>query len=165
MAIAIRQLQFTSEIDRALVIDCDVHQGDGTADIFQSDPTVYTFSIHAAKNYPVRKVRSDLDIGLADGTDDKGYLTELENHLPHIIQAHRPDIVFYNAGVDPHEDDRLGRLALSDKGLSARDRFVIGTVREAGLPITCVVGGGYSNDIEVLAQRHAGMYRVAAELL
>ncbi len=165
VAIATRQLQSTAEIDRALVIDCDVHQGDGTADIFQSDPTVFTFSIHAQKNYPVRKVKSDLDIGLADGTGDTGYLSELKNHLPQIIQAHRPDIVFYNAGVDPHQDDRLGRLSLSDDGLTARDRFVIGTVREAGLPITCVVGGGYSDDIETLAQRHAGTYRVAAEFV
>lgn len=165
VGVALGVLRADAEIDRALIVDCDVHQGDGTADIFQDDPATFTFSMHAEKNYPVRKVPSDLDIGLPDGTGDGDYLDILSANLPGLIDRHRPDIVFYNAGVDPHHADRLGRLALSDAGLRARDRLVIETVREAGLPVVCVIGGGYSTDIEALARRHAGLHHVAADFV
>ncbi len=165
VGIAIGALLSTGEIERALVIDCDVHQGDGTADLFASEPAVYTFSIHAQKNYPVRKRASDRDIGLPDNTGDAAYLEVLQAVLPEIVERHRPDIVFFNAGVDPHHEDELGRLKLSDNGLRERERVVIGTMRERLVPVACVVGGGYSQDVEALALRHAGLYRVAAEFV
>ena len=160
---AVQTLEATGEIERALIVDCDVHQGDGTADLFAIDPAVFTFSIHAQKNYPVRKVASDIDIGLPDGTGDADYLRALADALPDLIESHRPDIVFFNAGVDPHRDDDLGRLDLTDLGLRERERVVIGAARERNVPVACVVGGGYSKDIEALALHHAGLYRVAAE--
>ncbi|WP_321338603.1 histone deacetylase [Breoghania sp.] len=163
VAVAIRVLQADGAIERAMVIDLDVHQGDGTAAIFSGDDSVFTLSVHAEKNYPVRKKPSDLDIGLADGATDDTYLEALRSALTGRVEAFRPDIVFYNAGVDPHRDDRLGRLALSDEGLVARDRFVIETVREAGVALAGVMGGGYSFDIDALAHRHAAFYRVASE--
>lgn len=164
VAVAIRVLQADGAIRKALVIDLDVHQGDGTADIFAGDPTVFTFSMHSQKNYPVRKVASDLDIGLADALGDEAYLDTLRQHLPELIRRDRWDIVFYNAGVDPFEGDKLGRLALSRAGLAARDRFVINAVRQAGLPLAGVLGGGYSEDIAELADRHAGLFRAACEV-
>ncbi len=163
VGVAVRALKAAGEIERALIVDCDVHQGDGTADLFADDPAIFTFSIHAEKNYPVRKVASDLDIGLPDGADDDDYLAALCGVLDGLLTSHRPDIVFFNAGVDPHRDDDLGRLNLSDEGLRERERRVIGTARDHDVPVACVVGGGYSKDIEALAQRHAGLYRVAAE--
>ncbi|NRG19616.1 histone deacetylase [Rhizobiales bacterium] len=163
VAVAIRVLQASGLISRALVIDLDVHQGDGTAEIFAGDRDVFTFSMHAEKNYPVRKVPSSLDIALPDLTGDAAYLAVLGENLPEILRTFRPDIVFFNAGVDPHEEDRLGRLALSDEGLEARDRFVIRTVANAGFPLTGVIGGGYLTDIDRLARRHATLHRVAGE--
>ncbi|AXS39642.1 histone deacetylase [Breoghania sp. L-A4] len=165
VAVAIRQLQACGEIERALVIDLDVHQGDGTAEIFAGDDSVFTFSMHAEKNYPVRKHPSSRDIALPDATQDAGYMEILRLALPVIIEAAAPDIVFFNAGVDPHADDRLGRLALSDEGLTERDRTVIGAVRERGIALAGVLGGGYSNDVDLLARRHATLHRVAAEFV
>ena len=162
VAVAIRVLQADGAIERALVVDLDVHQGDGTADIFAGDPTVFTFSMHAERNFPARKIPSDLDVGLPDGTGDADYLAALAAVLPGAIDRHRPDLVFYNAGVDPHADDRLGRLALSDGGLAARDRFVIKTVRGRGVSFAGVLGGGYQDAIEPLARRHTILHRVAA---
>lgn len=147
---------------RILVVDLDVHQGDGTAEILSGEPRVFTFSMHAEKNYPVRKVASSLDIGLADGVEDAAYLAILANALPLLSPDQRPDIVFYNAGVDPHRDDRLGRLSLTDAGLRARDRMVIGHFRGLGIPICGVIGGGYSTDVEALAARHAILFEEAA---
>jgi acetoin utilization deacetylase AcuC-like enzyme len=147
---------------RILVVDLDVHQGDGTASILADEPRVSTFSMHAEKNYPARKVASCLDIGLPDRTGDERYLCELRSALVR-MGAEQWDLVFYNAGVDPHEDDRLGRLCLSDAGLRARDRMVIGTFREIGVPVCGVIGGGYSQDIAALATRHAILFEVAAE--
>lgn len=163
VGVAVRALQTAGEIERALIIDCDVHQGDGTADLFADDPRVFTFSIHGEKNYPVRKVASDLDIGLPDGAGDDDYLAALSSVLAGLFRTHDPDIVFFNAGVDPHRDDDLGRLNMSDDGLRERERRVIGAARDHDVPIACVVGGGYSKDIEALAERHVGLYRVAAE--
>jgi acetoin utilization deacetylase AcuC-like enzyme len=146
---------------RILVVDLDVHQGDGTAEILGDEPRVFTFSMHAEKNYPVRKVASSLDIALSDATGDADYLTHLANALPHLSGPW--DMVFYNAGVDPHKDDRLGRLALSDDGLRQRDHMVIGHFRALGAPVCGVIGGGYSRDIETLAARHAILFNVASE--
>ncbi|MBB3948739.1 histone deacetylase family protein [Aureimonas jatrophae] len=163
VAVAAHVLLAEGDVSRVLVFDCDVHQGDGTARIFAEDPAVFTLSMHAERNYPTEKARSDLDVALPDGLEDDAYLALLPDLLDRAIREARPDIVFYNAGVDPHRDDRLGRLALSDAGLAERDRRVIGTCRERGLPIAGVIGGGYSRDIEALARRHSILHRVAAE--
>ncbi len=163
VAVAIRVLAADGAIRRAMVVDLDVHQGDGTAEIFAGSSSVFTLSMHARRNYPVRKVASSLDIALEDGAGDADYLDALGRALPPALQAFRPDIVFYNAGVDPHEEDRLGRLSLSDEGLEARDRYVIATVRRAGIPLAGVIGGGYLEDIDRLARRHATLHRVAAD--
>jgi acetoin utilization deacetylase AcuC-like enzyme len=162
VAVAALALLERGAIARALVVDLDVHQGDGTADIFQDDPRVVTFSMHCEQNFPVRKIAGDLDVGLNAGTGDADYLAALEAHLPALLDGVQPDIVFYNAGVDPHAEDRLGRLALTDAGLAARDAFVIETVRGAGVPLAGVLGGGYSDDVHVLADRHATLHRTAA---
>ncbi|WP_029060076.1 histone deacetylase family protein [Stappia stellulata] len=163
VAVAIRLLMADGAIRRAMVVDLDVHQGDGTAEIFTDDPSVFTLSVHARRNYPVRKVASTLDIALEDGVGDDAYREALAASLPQALASWRPDIVFFNAGVDPHADDRLGRLSLTDEGLEARDRFVIRTVRAAGIPLAGVLGGGYLTDIDRLARRHATLHRVAAE--
>ncbi|WP_417670609.1 histone deacetylase [Roseibium sp.] len=164
VAVAIRVMQTDGVVKRALVIDLDVHQGDGTADIFTGDDTVFTFSMHARKNYPVRKVPSDLDIDLEDCLGDEAYLERLSEILPKLLKEADFDIVFFNAGVDPFEGDRLGRLALSRQGLQNRDELVIQAVRRAGFPLACVIGGGYSDDIEELADRHVTLHRVASQL-
>ena len=161
VAVALRVMQADGAIGKALVIDLDVHQGDGTADIFQGDPDIFTFSMHSQKNYPVRKIPSHLDIALADGTGDAAYLQELKRILPELLALKDWDIVFYNAGVDPYEHDRLGRLSLSRAGLHLRDLHVIGAVREAGIPLAGVLGGGYSTDIDELADRHLSLHRSA----
>lgn len=165
VAVALRVLQADGAIRKALVIDLDVHQGDGTADIFQGDPDIFTFSMHSQKNYPVRKVPSHLDVGLPDSTGDEDYLTVLEETLPGLLAREPWDIVVYNAGVDPYRNDRLGRLKLSRQGLERRDRYVIETVRQAGLPLAGVLGGGYSTDIDELADRHLILHRTARNVL
>nr|WP_319386259.1 histone deacetylase [uncultured Roseibium sp.] len=165
VAVALRVLQADGAIRKALVIDLDVHQGDGTADIFKGDPDIFTFSMHSQKNYPVRKVPSHLDVGLPDATGDEDYLAVLEETLPGLLARERWDIVVYNAGVDPYLNDRLGRLKLSRNGLKKRDRYVIGTVRQAALPLAGVLGGGYSTDIDELADRHLILHRTARSVL
>ncbi|WP_245944001.1 histone deacetylase family protein [Acuticoccus kandeliae] len=164
VAVAIRVLQAEGVIRQALVIDCDVHQGDGTAHIFAGDPSVTTMSIHAAANYPTRKAQSSLDVALPDGTEDADYLAALDEMLE-AAGAVPADIVFYNAGVDPHRDDRLGRLALTDLGLAERDRRVIDAVRRRGLPLAGVLGGGYMDDVDKLARRHAILHLMARDAL
>lgn len=163
VGIASRQLLAEECVERILVVDLDVHQGDGTAVMFEREPRVFTFSMHCEANFPVRKARSDLDVGLAVGTGDEEYLALLSRYLPELIDRHRPDLVFYNAGVDVHVDDRLGRLALTDDGLAERDRYVIETCMGEGLPLVTVMGGGYSNDIGAIARRHATTIAIAAE--
>lgn len=163
VAVAARTLQAEGTIARALVVDCDVHQGDGTADCLSVTPDLFTLSIHAEKNYPARKIPSDRDVGLPDGVDDAGYHAVLEAHVGPLLDALAPDIVFYNAGVDPHGDDRLGRLDLTDAGLLARDRFVVGEARRRGVPLVGVIGGGYATDIDTLAGRHALLFVAMAE--
>lgn len=145
-----------------LVVDLDVHQGDGTADILRDEERVFTFSMHGERNYPVRKIASDLDIGLSDGMGDEAYLERLADVLPRLYSLRRWDLVFYNAGVDVHAEDRLGRLSLSDAGIRARDRLVIETFRARGMPLCGVIGGGYSTDVPTLAARHAILFEEAA---
>nr|WP_232372693.1 histone deacetylase [Acuticoccus mangrovi] len=164
VAVAIRVLQADGLIHRALVFDCDVHQGDGTARIFADDPSVATISLHAAANYPVRKATSTLDLALADGMEDDDYLAVLDEALER-AEEFAADIVFYNAGVDPHRDDRLGRLSLSDWGIAERDRRVLAAMRRRGLPIAGVLGGGYMSDVEALARRHALLHVSARQAL
>ena len=165
VAVAALALRREGLIRHALIVDCDVHQGDGTADCLARDPDLFTLSIHAENNYPLRKVPGDLDIGLPDDLDDAGYLAVLAERLPRLIEALAPDLVFYNAGVDPHRDDRLGRLAMSDGGLAARDRFVVGQARARGIPLVAVIGGGYDTDIDALAARHALVFEAMAALV
>lgn len=160
VAIAIRTLRRDKMIERAAVVDCDVHQGNGTATIFEGDASVFTFSMHGAKNYPVFKARSTLDVELPDGTGDEEYLTTLAAHLPRIF-AHHPDIIFYLGGADPYEGDKLGRLSLSIAGLRARDAFVLSESRARGVPIVTVMSGGYAASIDDTVEIHSNTIRAA----
>lgn len=152
-------------VERVLIVDCDVHQGDGTARLFANEPGVFTFSMHAARNFPARKAKSDLDIALPNGMEDAAYLAELASWLPGVLAAYQPDVVFYDAGVDVHHDDRLGYLSLSSDGLYARDHYVLNLCRESDTPVAAVIGGGYDRDIAALAARHAQLHRAAADVL
>ena len=165
VAVAAAALLDEGTVRRVLVFDCDVHQGDGTARIFANDPAVFTLSMHGERNYPYKKARSDHDVALPDGMGDAAYLALLPDLLAFAHEQAAPDIVFYNAGVDPHRDDRLGRLGLSDEGLAERDRRVIGFFRDRGIPLAGVIGGGYSRDIEALSRRHTILHRVASEFV
>jgi acetoin utilization deacetylase AcuC-like enzyme len=162
VAVAAKALHAERAIQHALIVDLDVHQGDGTADCLRDEPDLFTFSMHAEKNYPVRKIPSDLDIGLPDSLEDDAYLEALQAHLPRLLDAVGPDLVFFNAGVDPHRDDKLGRLALSDEGLRRRDDYVIEQARSRRIPLVAVIGGGYSTDIEALVRRHAIVFEAMA---
>jgi acetoin utilization deacetylase AcuC-like enzyme len=162
VAVAALMLLAEGTAQKILVVDLDVHQGDGTADILAGDPRVFTFSMHGDRNYPVRKIASDLDIALPDGTGDTAYLERLGDILPELAAKTHWDIVFYNAGVDVHAEDRLGRLSLSDDGLRARDETVIRHFRALGIPVCGVIGGGYSTDVPALAERHAILFEVAS---
>lgn len=155
LAVASNRLIAEGDARRILIIDLDVHQGDGTASLTAGREDIVTLSVHAEKNFPVRKARSNLDIGLPDGTSDSQYLAVLENHLPPLFDEVRPDFVYYQAGVDPHEEDKLGRLALTCEGLLERDRFVVSEARKRGLPIASALGGGYGDDQREVAARHA----------
>lgn len=161
VAVAARTLLDEGQVTRIAIVDLDVHQGDGTARIFADEPAVFTVSVHGQKNYPVRKAASSLDLGLADGVGDAAYLQAVDAALNAAI-GFAPQIAFYNAGVDPHQADRLGRLALSDAGLRARDARVIARLRGADIPLVGVLGGGYDADIEALAARHAILFEEAA---
>ena len=150
---------------RILVVDLDVHQGDGTASIFAEEPAVFTFSMHAEKNYPSRKALSDLDLGLPCGMGDEAYLALLRDTLPRLLDQHQPELVFYIAGVDPHESDALGRLKLSREGLFTRDLYVLETARAHGAAVAGVLGGGYGQDVPAIADLHAQLHRAAARVL
>ncbi len=163
VAIAIRVLQKEKLAERFLIIDCDVHQGNGTAFIFQNDTEVFTFSMHGAKNYPLFKETSNLDIELKDGTDDAEYLETLSEALPRIF-LHHPDIVFYLGGADPFEKDKLGRLNLSIEGLQARDEMVLRFAREHHTPIVTVMSGGYALDITDTVEIHANTIRAVKKV-
>ena len=162
VAVASLLLLADGAVENTLVVDLDVHQGDGTAEILADEARAFTFSMHGEKNYPVRKIASDLDVALPDGTGDDAYLATLRNVLATLSAARRWDLVFYNAGVDPHRDDRLGRLSLTDGGLREREKTVIGHFRDRGVPVCGVIGGGYSTDVEALAARHAILFEVAS---
>ncbi len=158
VAVAIRVLQRDKLAERFLIIDCDVHQGNGTAFIFRDDPNVFTFSIHGAKNYPLFKETSDLDIELGDGTSDAEYLVTLNEAL-HRIRLHDPDIIFYLGGADPFENDKLGRLSLSKKGLADRDEIVLEYAKHLGVPIVTTMSGGYAERIEDTVEIHSNTIR------
>jgi acetoin utilization deacetylase AcuC-like enzyme len=164
VAVAIRALQAEGRVSRALVVDLDVHQGNGTASIFEGDPSVFTFSIHGAGNYPAEKQRSSLDVGLADGTGDDEYLAVLGEHLPQILAGFAADLVFYLAGVDVAAGDRYGRFRLSDGGIRARDRQVLELVRGARLPLVITLAGGYAATAERTAALHSIVFEEAAAL-
>lgn len=164
VAVAAALLIAEGTIRRVLVVDLDVHQGDGTAEIFAEEPRVFTFSMHARSNYPARKIPSDLDIALADRTGDEDYLARLAAMLPVLIEYARPDLVFYNAGVDPHASDKLGKLALSDDGLRRRDSLVLSFFHARHVPLCGVIGGGYSDDVPALAERHSILFEEASRL-
>lgn len=164
LAVAARTAQRRLGLGRILIVDLDVHQGDGTAAIFAEDDSVFTLSLHCEKNFPFRKQQSDRDVPLPVGMDDAAYLHTLQQVLPDVMAVVQPELVIYDAGVDPHRDDRLGKLALSDEGLFARDQFVLMTMRDHAVPVACVVGGGYDTDIDRLAKRHCLLYRAASDV-
>ena len=149
---------------QVLVIDLDVHQGNGTAQIFRDNPSVFTFSMHGAKNYPMHKEKSDLDIPLADDTDDRTYLHHLQHTLPRLFDEAQPDFVFFQSGVDVLVTDKLGRLGLTIAGCKERDRLVLQACREAKVPVALNMGGGYSEKIAHIVEAHANTYRLAQEM-
>jgi acetoin utilization deacetylase AcuC-like enzyme len=153
VAIACRMLSAQKKAERIAIVDCDLHQGNGTAHIFRDDPSVFTFSIHQENNYPIKQ-RSDLDIGLDDGVGDEEYLTGLRRAIDRIQKEFRPDFVFYLAGADPFEEDQLGALELTHDGFGRRDDMVIGTFCEAKVPLCIVLAGGYSRDVRDTVKIH-----------
>lgn len=163
-AIAAQYLLDQKKASQILILDLDVHQGNGTAAIFESNPKIFTLSVHGAKNYPFRKEKSDLDIALEDETDDKKYLDKIKKIIPALIDNIKPDFIFYLSGVDVLGTDKLGRLNLTIKGCKERDTFVLKQCNDRNIPLQCSMGGGYSKDIKVIIEAHANTYR-AAKLL
>jgi acetoin utilization deacetylase AcuC-like enzyme len=161
VAIAIRRLQAERSIERAAVVDLDVHQGNGTAAIFEAEDEVFTFSMHGERNYPLAKMRSNLDVPLKDGVGDAEYLGALQRHLPRVLDTPCADIVFYLAGVDVAAGDRYGKLALTEEGIRRRDQCVIEAVRDRGLPLVIVLAGGYAATRARTAELHAHVFREA----
>lgn len=164
VAIAIRVLLLEARVERAAVVDLDVHHGNGTADVFAHDGRVFTFSMHQERNYPFLKPRSTIDVGLEDGVGDDQYLWALEQHLPAIL-AHKPGLVFYLAGADPYEWDQLGGLRLTRAGLRRRDALVLKTCRKAGVPVAVVLAGGYAVDTDDTVEIHCDTVRAARDVL
>ncbi|NET03723.1 MAG: histone deacetylase [Symploca sp. SIO2B6] len=164
LAIASRVLQKLGLAQKILILDLDVHQGDGTALIFQGDESVFTFSMHCQENFPSTKQKSDLDVSLSAGMDDYSYLQTLAKYLPDLLWSLKPDLVLYDAGVDPHVGDRLGKLALTDTGIYRREMQVLSTCLAAGYPVASVIGGGYTDDLEGLVYRHSLLHRAASEV-
>ena len=162
VAVAARVMVAERRVKRVVIIDCDVHQGDGTAFIFAEDTRVFTFSIHGARNFPFRKQQSDLDIELEDDTGDADYLSALETGVHYAIELAEADLAIYLAGADPFVGDRLGRLAVSKTGLAARDRFVLGICRAKKLPVAVVMSGGYARNMQDIVEIHAETIRTAA---
>ena len=161
VAVAAAVLRRDGVIARAAVVDCDVHQGNGTAAVFHSDPAVFTFSLHGAKNFPFRKEVSDLDVTFEDGAGDDEYLAALRAHLPRVLDTQRPHLVFYLAGADPYEGDRLGRLKLTIDGLRTRDRLVFDACRDRDLPVVVAMSGGYAPDVDAIVTIHTNTIREA----
>ncbi|MGH9359297.1 MAG: histone deacetylase family protein [Terriglobia bacterium] len=163
VATAIRRLQTDKAILRAMAVDCDVHQGNGTAAIFQGDPAVFTFSIHQERNYPYPKPPSSLDINLEDGTEDDGYLAALEQGLSQSLAQFKPDVIFYLAGADPYREDQLGGLRLSLDGLERRDRLVFEAARSRKIPVVVTLAGGYARRVEDTVRIHFNTVRAAKD--
>lgn len=163
-AVAAHYLLSTKKASKILIVDLDVHQGNGTAKIFENNPNVFTFSMHGAKNYPFKKEQSDLDIGLNDTTEDDEYLSVLKSTLPKLLKKVQPDFIFYLSGVDILKGDKLGRLACSLDGCKARDRFVFEVCKTHNIPVQVSMGGGYSPDIDVIIEAHANTYKMAQEV-
>jgi len=161
--IAVRALQAETQSKRVLILDCDVHQGNGTAVLLQNDPTAFTFSIHGKNNFPYRKVKSDLDIALDDGANDRVYLDALETGIRASLKQARADAVIYLAGADPYAEDRFGRLGVSKDGLAKRDRLVLGHCHKAGLPVAITMAGGYAPNIEDTVDIHFQTVCITAE--
>jgi acetoin utilization deacetylase AcuC-like enzyme len=161
VAVAARVLQRDHHARLIAIVDLDVHQGNGTAAIFKNDATVFTFSMHGDKNFPFKKETSDLDVPLADGTGDDEYLSLLERHLPEVLNRHQPDFVFYLAGADPFEGDRLGRIKMTIDGLRRRDEIVMRACAGTGLPVAVSMSGGYANDIDAIVTIHTNTIRTA----
>ncbi|WP_434774515.1 histone deacetylase family protein [Pseudomonas oryzihabitans] len=164
LAILALSLLESGRAGRVLILDCDVHQGDGTARILAEVPDAITVSLHCATNYPARKAQSDWDIPLPRGLDDAGYLRVLDDALGYLLPLHQPDVVLYDAGVDVHRDDALGYLALTDAGLAARDGLVLRRCLAADIPVAGVIGGGYSADRTALARRHGILHHTATQV-
>ena len=161
-AVAAQVLLDEGRVQQLMVIDLDVHQGDATAAIFASEPRVFTVSVHCQSNFPLRKQNSDIDLPLDDGLQDDDYLIAIGDLIPNLLDQVQPDLVLYNAGVDPHRGDRLGKLCLSSMGLLNRDRLVLDACLRRSIPVATVIGGGY-DDLEPLVQRHALVFRAAKE--
>ena len=163
-AIAARYLQKNNLVKKILIVDLDVHQGNGTAEIFQNDDSVFTFSMHGAGNYPFKKEKSDLDIAVPDGSGDEYYLQKLKETLPMLIEEQNPDFIFYLSGVDILETDKLGRLNCTIEGCKERDRYVLQMCKDLDIPVQVSMGGGYSPEIKVIIEAHANTFRVAQEI-
>ena len=163
-AIGARYLQNNDLAQKILIVDLDVHQGNGTADIFQNDHSVFTFSMHGKSNYPFKKELSDLDIALENDTDDATYLSLLYDILPKLIEQQKPDFIYYLSGVDVIASDKLGKLGMTIEGCKERDRFVLQTCKNHNIPVMCSMGGGYSPDIKTIVDAHANTYRLAQEI-
>ena len=161
-AVAAQVLLNEARVQQLMVIDLDVHQGDATAAIFASEPRVFTVSVHCQSNFPLRKQNSDVDLPLDDGIQDDDYLIAIGDLIPNLLDQVQPDLVLYNAGVDPHRGDRLGKLCLSSGGLLNRDRLVLDACLRRSIPVATVIGGGY-DDLDPLVQRHALVFRAAKE--
>ncbi len=164
IAIAANYLLEKELVKQILVVDLDVHQGNGTAQIFRNNPAVFTFSMHGRKNYPAHKEQSDVDIPLEDGTDDNTYLSILQEVLPRLLEQVRPQCIFFQSGVDVLSTDKLGRLGLSLKGCKERDRFVLNLCKQNHIPVALSMGGGYSEKIRDIIEAHANTYRLAQEI-
>ncbi|HYC87483.1 MAG TPA: histone deacetylase [Chryseosolibacter sp.] len=163
-AIASNYLLATGAVKRILIVDLDVHQGNGTAQIFANDNRVFTFSIHGANNYPLVKERSDLDIGLPDHTSDSFYLKTLDANLKNVVDSFEPEFIFFQSGVDILETDKLGRLSISREGCRARDRLVLELAKRNRIPLVASMGGGYSADFRDIIEAHANTFRLAQEI-
>jgi acetoin utilization deacetylase AcuC-like enzyme len=164
VAVAIKVLRQSKWVNKVLIIDVDVHQGNGNAAIFEDEPDVYTFSIHGEKNYPFVKPPSDLDVGLPDKTGDKEYLKVLSESLDRLFNEFSPDLIFYLAGIDPLEEDHFGRLSLSAGGLEERERMVIETVTQKEIPLALLLSGGYAPTLQKTIEAHALMFKAAKEI-
>ncbi|RXK87227.1 histone deacetylase family protein [Filimonas effusa] len=164
MAIAANYLLHNGKAKQILVIDLDVHQGNGTASIFRHEPRVFTFSMHGAHNYPFHKEQSDLDVPLTDGTDTSTYLSLLQEHLPALIEKVKPDFAFFLSGVDILSTDKFGKLKVSMEGVRERDYYVFHLLRQKGIPVTVAMGGGYSPDVRSIVEAHCNTFRTAVNL-